>query len=47
MQEQCIKGMTFNDMTVMLPWFTKLIGNDRELLGYDWWPSGKYDYLPT
>ncbi len=40
MQEQYVKGMTFNNMTVMLPWLTKLIGDDRELLGNDWWPYG-------
>ena len=40
MQEQYVKGMTFNNMTVMLPWLTELIVNDRELLGSDWWPSG-------
>ena len=40
MQEQYVKGMTFNNMTVMLPWLTKLIGDDRELLGSDWWPYG-------
>ena len=40
MQEQYVKGMTFNNMTVMLPWLTKLIGDGRELLGDDWWPYG-------
>ena len=40
MAEQYVKGMTFNNMTVMLPWLTKLIGDDRELLGDDWWPYG-------
>jgi len=40
MQEQYVKGMAFNNMTVMLPWLTKLIGDDRELLGNDWWPYG-------
>jgi len=40
MQEQYVKGMTFNNMTVMLPWLTKLIDDDRELLGNDWWPYG-------
>jgi 4,5-dihydroxyphthalate decarboxylase len=24
----------------MLPWLTKLIGDDRELRGDDWWPYG-------
>ena len=40
MAEQYVKGMTFNNMTVMLPWLTKLIGDDRDLLGDDWWPYG-------
>lgn len=39
-QEQYVKGMTFNNMDIMLPWLTKLIGEDRELLGDDWWPYG-------
>jgi len=38
--EQYVKGMTFNNMTIMLPWLTKLIGDDRDLLGDDWWPYG-------
>jgi 4,5-dihydroxyphthalate decarboxylase len=25
---------------MMLPWLTKLIGDDRDLLGEDWWPYG-------
>lgn len=37
---QYVKGMTFNNMAFMLPWFTKLIGGDRDLLGDDWWPYG-------
>ncbi len=40
MQEQYVKGMTFNNMTVMLPWLTELIVNDQKLLGSDWWPYG-------
>ncbi len=40
MAEQYVTGMTFNNMTVMLPWLTKLIGDDRDLLGDDWWPYG-------
>lgn len=39
-QEQYVKGMTFNNMTTMLPWLTKLIEDDRDLLGNDWWPYG-------
>jgi 4,5-dihydroxyphthalate decarboxylase len=33
-------GMTFNNMAVMVPWLTKLIDEDRALLGEDWWPYG-------
>ena len=40
MEEQYVKGMTFNNMNIMLPWLTKLIGEDRALLGDDWWPYG-------
>ena len=40
MAEQYVKGMTFNNMAMMLPWLTKLIGDDRDLLGEDWWPYG-------
>jgi 4,5-dihydroxyphthalate decarboxylase len=40
MAEQYVKGMTFNNMAVMLPWLTKLIGEDQETLGKDWWPYG-------
>ncbi len=35
-----VQGMTFNNMDTMLPWLTKLIGDDRGLLGDDWWPYG-------
>ena len=35
-----VKGMTFNNMTIMVPWLTTLIQDDRALLGDDWWPYG-------
>ena len=38
--ERYVKGITFNSMTLMLPWATKLIQSDRALLGDDWWPYG-------
>ena len=38
--EQYVKGMTFNNMTIMLPWLTRLVQDDRALLGDDWWPYG-------
>lgn len=33
-------GMTFNNLSAMLPWLTALIGENRDLLGEDWWPYG-------
>ena len=33
-------GTIFNNMGTMLPWFSKLIDEDRSLLGQDWWPYG-------
>ncbi len=38
--ERYVKGMTFNNMNLMLPWLTRLVQDDRELLGGDWWPYG-------
>ena len=38
--EQLVRGMTFNNMAVMLPWLTKRIEEDRDVLGEDWWPYG-------
>lgn len=38
--QQLVQGMTFNNMTVMIPWLSNLIARDRELLGNDWWPYG-------
>ena len=38
--EQYVKGMTFNNMTMMHPWLTALIGENRDLMGDDWWPYG-------
>ena len=32
--------MTFNNMDTMIPWVTRLIEQDRDLLGEDWWPYG-------
>jgi len=39
-QGQLVKGMTFNNMTLMIPWLSHLIARDRDLLGDDWWPYG-------
>jgi 4,5-dihydroxyphthalate decarboxylase len=38
--EQYVKGMTFNNMQTMIPWLTALIGQNRDLMGQDWWPYG-------
>ena len=40
MAGQYVQGMTFNNMDVMVPGLTKLIGDTRDLLGDDWWPYG-------
>lgn len=48
--EQYTKGMTFNNMATMLPWFTKRIDEDRDVLGDDWWPYGlnkNFDAIDT
>ena len=34
------KGMTFNNMTVMIPWLSHLMQENINLLGEDWWPYG-------
>lgn len=36
MAAQYVQGMTFNNMTTMLPWLSHLIAEDRALLGDDW-----------
>ncbi len=40
MAAQYVKSMTFNNMTIMIPWLTKRIEEDRDVLGEDWWPYG-------
>ena len=40
MAGQYVTSMTFNNMNVMVPGFTKLIGDNRDKLGDDWWPYG-------
>lgn len=39
-EEQYTQGMIFNNMATMMPWFSKLVDEDRSLLGDDWWPYG-------
>jgi 4,5-dihydroxyphthalate decarboxylase len=38
--EHLVKGMTFNNMATMVPWLTKRIDENLELLGQNWWPYG-------
>ncbi len=38
--EQYEHGLIFNNMATMFPWFSKLIHEDRSVLGQDWWPYG-------
>ncbi len=40
MTKQYVQGMTFMNMATMMPWFSRLIDEDRKLLGEDWWPYG-------
>lgn len=35
-----VQGMTFNNMSLMVPWLTKRLQADRAVLGEDWWPYG-------
>lgn len=39
-EEELVRGLTFNNMGVMVPWLSDLLRRDRELLGSDWWPYG-------
>lgn len=39
-REQYRKGLIFNNMATMMPWFSKLVDEDITLLGDDWWPCG-------
>ena len=38
--QKLVKGMTFNNMTVMIPWLSALIADNRKVLGGDWWSYG-------
>lgn len=38
--EQYVKGLTFNNMAMMLPWLTRLVEEDLAVFGKDWWPYG-------
>ena len=37
--EHYTKGTIFNNMNIMMPWFSNLIDKDRRVLGDDWWPK--------
>ncbi|MBV9748089.1 MAG: hypothetical protein JO157_04675 [Acetobacteraceae bacterium] len=39
-EQKLVNGMTFNNMNLMVPWFSALLAKNRELLGNDWWPYG-------
>ena len=39
-KEQYTKGLIFNNMATMMPWFSRLVDENRSLLGDDWWPYG-------
>jgi len=39
-EAQLVQGMTFNNMTLMIPWLSALIDDNQKLLGSDWWPYG-------
>ncbi|WP_345816914.1 hypothetical protein AAGS40_28520 (plasmid) [Paraburkholderia sp. PREW-6R] len=38
--EGLVQGMTFNNMSLMIPWTTNLLQEIRNALGHDWWPYG-------
>jgi hypothetical protein len=40
MAEKLTRGMTFNNMTVMIPWLSHLMQENIDTLGDDWWPYG-------
>jgi len=39
-EEEYRHGLIFNNMAIMFPWFSQLIGDDLAVLGEDWWPYG-------
>lgn len=39
-RERYTKGRIFNNMDIMMPWFSRLVEEDRRLLGDDWFPYG-------
>lgn len=39
-EDHLLQGMTFNNMTVMVPWLSALLADNTATLGADWWPYG-------
>jgi 4,5-dihydroxyphthalate decarboxylase len=39
-REHYKKGMIFNNMATMMPWFSRIVAEDISILGDDWWPYG-------
>lgn len=39
-EEKCKRGLIFNSMGTMFPWFSQLVEEDVALLGETWWPYG-------
>ena len=39
-EQQLVQGMTFTNIQTMVPWLSKLLGENKDLLGDDWWPYG-------
>jgi hypothetical protein len=40
MADKLRRGMTFNNMTTMIPWLSHLMQENIDTLGADWWPYG-------
>ena len=39
-EEKYKRGLIFNSMGTMFPWFSQLVEDDVAVLGEDWWPYG-------
>ena len=39
-EQKLVRGMTFNNINMMVPWVSALLAENRRLLGEDWWPDG-------
>ena len=47
MAKKLRKGMTFNNMTTMIPWLSHLMQENIDTLGEDWWPYGLAENRPA